>query len=53
MNPEATVAVLARPCPDCGSPWPPSEDRCPGCLLHVEDLRAAAELLDRLERKNP
>lgn len=38
------------PCPDCGAEWPAGEDRCPRCLLHVEDLVAAADLLDRIEQ---
>lgn len=35
-------------CPDCGADWPPIEWRCPGCLLSLDDLAAAAELLERI-----
>lgn len=38
-------------CPDCGAAWPVNEDRCPGCLLAVDDLAAAAELLDLIDRR--
>jgi hypothetical protein len=39
-------------CPDCRGPWPTDAfargESCPGCGLAVEDLRAAADFVDRL-----
>lgn len=39
-------------CPDCRGPWPGERiargEPCPGCGLSVEDLRAAADFVDRL-----
>lgn len=37
-------------CPDCGADWPgyARGERCPGCLLSVEEIEAAAALFERL-----
>lgn len=44
------VMELGDPtCPDCGAPWPTGELRCPGCGLASEDVKAAADFLDRLD----
>lgn len=42
------LAPPATACPDCGARWPLDEFSCPGCLLSVADLAAAAELYEAI-----